>query len=217
MTNSLLEGACLVGTTFRRAYVLGSVFRHVRMASTGFVGADLSECDFTGTEFNNALLQDASLLNAKLQGAGLVSAMLTGVDLNLAQPWQAKLYEEPHGPPERNESQVAAKCIGCVSDLIEESRGIRSSGQDIVLYFRGECRIEDKQGKAWKLEPSLMRDVNLRANERNMLRNFGSTTGRAIACIAFWSTKERRCCCLVATRAPSGKTSRRRVILHMNW
>ena len=169
MANSLLEGACLVGTTFRRAYVLGSVFRQVRMASTGFVGADLSECDFMGTEFNNALLQDASLLNAKLEGAGLVSAMLTGVDLNFTQPWRAKLYEEPHGPPERNESQVAAKCIGCVSDLIEESRRIRSSSQDIVLYFRGEGKIEDKQGKAWKLEPSLMRDVNLRANERNML------------------------------------------------
>ena len=169
MANSLLQGARLVGTTFRCAYVLGSVFRQVRMASTGFVGADLSECDFTGTEFNNALLQDASLLNAKLEGAGLASAMLTGADLHFAQPWQAKLYEEPHGPPERNESQVAAKRIGCVSDLIDECRRIRSSRQDIVLYFRGEGRIEDKQGKAWKLEPSLMRDVNLRANERNML------------------------------------------------
>ena len=169
MANSLLEGACLAGTTFHRAYLLGSVFRQVKMASTGFVGADLSECDFTGTEFNNALLQGASLLNAKLEGAGLVSAMLTGVDLNFVQPWLAKLYEEPNGPPERNERQVAATCIGCVSDLIEESRRIRSSRQDFVLYFRGESRIEDKQGKAWKLEPSLMRDVNLRANERNML------------------------------------------------
>lgn len=169
MANSLLEGACLAGTTFRRAYLLGSVFRQVKMASTGFFGADLSECDFTGTEFNNAFLQDACLLNAKLKGAGLASAMLTGVDLNLTQPWQAKLYEEPPRARERNESQVTAKRISCVSNLIEESRRIRSGRQDIVLYFRGESRIEDNQGKAWKLEPSLMRDVNLRANERNML------------------------------------------------
>ena len=169
MGNSLLEGACLVGTTFRRAYVLGSVFRQVKMASTVFVGADLSECDFTGTEFNIALLQDANLLNAKLEGAGLASAMLTGADLHFSQPWRAKLYEEPHGPPERNESPEAAKRTGCVSELIDVCRQIRSNRQDIVLYFRGEGRIEDKQGNAWKLEPSLMRDANLRANERNML------------------------------------------------
>ena len=169
LANSLLEGACLVGTSFRRAYVLGSVFRKVKMASTEFVGADLSQCDFTGTEFNIALLKDACLLSAKLEGAGLANAALTGTDLHAAQPWQAKLYEEPQGPSERLESPVEAERIGCVSDLIEECRQIRSSCQDIVLYFRGEGRIEDKQGKAWKLEPSLMRDVNLRANERNML------------------------------------------------
>lgn len=169
MANCLLEDACLVSTSFRGAYVLGSVFRQVRMASTGFFGADLSECDFTGTEFNNAFLQDASLLNAKLIDAGLANAVLTGVDLNMAQPWRAKLFEESHRRPEGNESQVEAKDIGCVSNLIEESRLIRSSRQDIVLYFRGEGRIEDKQGKAWKLEPSLMRDANLRVNERNLL------------------------------------------------
>ena len=169
MANSRLEGACLVGTTFRRAYILGSVFRQVRMASTGFAGADLSECDFTGTEFNNAHLQDAILSNVKLEGANLASATLTGADLHSAQPWQAKLYEEPHGLPEPNENSVAAKRIGCVADLIDKCREIRSNRQDIVLYFRGEGRIEDEQGKAWKLEPSLMRDFNLRANERNML------------------------------------------------
>lgn len=169
MANSCLEGACLVGTIFRGAYVLGSVFRRVKMASTVFGGADLSECDFTGTEFNNAFLQDAILLNARLEGAGLANATLTGADLHSAQPWQAKLFEEPHDLLERNESRVAAKRIGCVSDLIDECRNIQSHRQDIVLYFRGEGRIEDKQGKTWKLEPSLVRDVNLRANERNML------------------------------------------------
>ena len=169
MANSRLEGACLVGTTFRRAYILGSVFRQVRMASTGFAGADLSECDFTGTEFNNAHLQDAILLNARLEGADLASATLTGADLHSAQPWQAKLYEEQHDLLEPIENPVATKSIGCVADLIDQCREIRSSRQNMVLYFRGEGRIEDKQGKAWKLEPSLMRDVNLRANERNLL------------------------------------------------
>lgn len=169
MANSQLEGACIVGTVFRRAYILGSVFRQVKMASTVFIGADLSQCDFTGTEFNNATLQEASLLDAKLEGADLASAVLTGADLHFAQPWQAKLYEQTHDSPEQNEDPVARKSIGCVSDLIDASREIRSSGQNIVLYFRGEGRIEDKEGKAWKLEPSLMRDVNLRANERNML------------------------------------------------
>ena len=169
MANSRLEGACLVGTTFRRAYILGSVFRQVRMASTGFAGADLSECDFTGTEFNNAHLQDAILLNARLEGADLASATLTGADLHSAQPWQAKLYEEQHDLLEPIENPVATKSIGCVADLIDQCREIRSSRPNMVLYFRGEGRIEDKQGKAWKLEPSLMRDVNLRANERNLL------------------------------------------------
>ena len=169
MANSHMEGACLVGTTFRRAYILGSVFRQVRMASTGFAGADLSECDFTGTVFNNAHLQDAILLNARLEGADLASATLTGADLHSAQPWQAKLYEERHDLLESIENPVATKSIGCVADLIDQCREIRSSRQNMVLYFRGEGSIEDKQGKAWKLEPSLMRDVNLRANERNML------------------------------------------------
>ena len=139
------------------------------MASTGFFGADLSECDFTGKEFNNAHLQDAILLNARLEGADLASATLTGVDLHSAQPWQAKLYEELHDLPKSNANPIAEKHIGCVSDLIDECKKMRSSRQDVVLYFCGESRIEDKQGKAWKLEPSLMRDVNLRANERNML------------------------------------------------
>ena len=169
MANSRLQGACLVGTTFRCAYILGSVFRRVRMASTGFFGADLSECDFTDTEFNNAHLQDATLLNAILNGADLASATLTGADLHSAQPWQAKLYDEPHNLSEPIQSPVAMKHISCVADLIDECRKMRSSSQEIVLYFRGEGRIEDRQGKAWKLEPSLMRDVNLRANERNML------------------------------------------------
>lgn len=169
MANSVLQGASLVGTSFRRAYVLGSDFRQVRMASTVFVGADLSECDFTGTEFNIALLQDANLMNAKLEGADLASAVLTGADLHFSRPWGAKLYEEPHDPPERDEGPVAAKRIGSVSELIDVCRQIRSNRQDIVLYFRGEARIKDKGGKAWKLEPSLMRDANLRANERNML------------------------------------------------
>lgn len=169
MANSRLEGACLVGTTFRRAYILGSVFRQVKMASTRFAAADLSDCDFRGTEFNNAHLQDASLLNAKLEGANLANARLTGADLHSAQPWQAKLYYEPDALPEPKESPVAAKSIRSVADLIDKCRAIRSNCQDIVLYFRGEGRIEDGEGTAWKLEPSLMRDPNLRANERNML------------------------------------------------
>ena len=169
MANSILEGACLVGTTFRRANVLGSVFRQVKMGSTGFFGADLSECDFTGTEFNFAILSGAALLHAKLEGADLSNAVLTGAELNSAQPWQAKLFQEPHGLPEPNASPGESKQICCISDLIDECRRIQSGHQDIVLYFRGESRLEDKKGKPWKLEPSLIRDESLRANERSML------------------------------------------------
>lgn len=169
MANSLLEGACLVGATFRRAYALGSVFRQVKMASTRFFKADLSECDFTGTEFNNAFLQGATFLNAKLEGANLSSATLTGAELHSAQPWQAKLYGESQSHPGPNKDSSDAKEICSVSGLIEECRQARSCREEIVLYFRGERRIEDQQGEEWKLEPSLMRDENLRANERNML------------------------------------------------
>ena len=169
MANSLLEGACLVGATFRRAYVLCSVFRKVRMGSTGFYGADLSDCDFSGTEFYNAYLQGAILLNAKLNGADLSRATLAGANLDFTQPWQAKLFGESHGLPEPKANPAQAKRIGSVSDLIDECSKIRSSPQDFVLYFRGECRTRDKQGKAWKLKPSLMRDASLRASERSML------------------------------------------------
>lgn len=169
MANSLLEGASLVGATFRRAHVLGSVFRQVKMASTMFFRADLSECDFTGTEFNNAYLQGASLLNAKLKDADLSNATLTGAELHSAQPWQAKLYGELHGLPETGEGPGGAKCIGSVSELIDVCRKIQSARHDTVLYFRGESRLKDKQGKAWKLQPSLMRNAKLRVKERNLL------------------------------------------------
>ena len=41
----------------------------------------------------------------------------------------------------------------------------------VVAFYnqRGTAEQHIKEEKAWKLEPSLMRDVNLRANERNML------------------------------------------------
>ena len=169
MANSNLEYACLVGTTFRGTKVPGSVFRQVKMASTGFFRADLSECDFTGTEFNNAILSGATLLHAKLEGADLSRAELTGAELISAQPWQAKLFKEPHGISEPHASPGESKQICCISDLIDECRRIQSGHQDMVLYFRGESRLEDKKGKPWKLEPSLIRDESLRANERSML------------------------------------------------
>ena len=174
MANSLLEGACLVGTTFRRAYALGSVFRQVKMASTGFFGADLSECDFTGTEFKNAFLQGACMLSAKLKGADLSYATLTGAELDCAQPWQANLFGMSQSLSEPNVGPGEAKRICSLSELIDECWQIRASRPDVVLYFRGESRIKDKQGKAWKLQPSLMRDANLLANERNMLMDLMS-------------------------------------------
>ncbi len=169
MANSLLEGAHLNVATFRRAYVVGSVFRQVGMGGTTFYGADLSNCDFTGTEFNNANLRGATLTSAALEGAGLSHATLTDAELANSKPWQARLFEEPRDSPESNEGPEEMKRIGCLSDLIAECREIRASRPDSVLYFRGESRTEDKHGKAWKLEPSLMRDVSLRANEGSML------------------------------------------------
>ena len=174
MANSILERACLVGATFRRAYALGSVFRQVQMASTGFFGADLSECDFSGTEFKNAFLQGACMLDANLKGADLSYATLTGTELDCAQPWQANLFGELQSPSEPNVGPGEAKRICSMSELIDECRQIRACRPDIVLYFRGESRIKDKQGKTWKLQPSLMRDANLRANERNMLMDLMS-------------------------------------------
>ena len=169
MSNSILEGACLVSATFRGANLHASIFKCVEMASTSFVGTDLSQADFTGTEFNNAYLQDAILSNAKLQGADLTNTTLTGADLGSAQPWQAKLYEDPHGVSGPYEQSVTGKYIKSVADLIDECRNIQSNQQDHVLYFRGESNIGDEQGNPWKLEPSMMRSASLRASERNML------------------------------------------------
>ncbi|MDE2914919.1 MAG: pentapeptide repeat-containing protein [Paracoccaceae bacterium] len=169
MANSLLEGACLVGATFRSAYVLGSVFRRARMGSTGFYRTDLSECDFTDTEFNLSYLKGAVLSHSKLKNADLSGATLTGAELDSAQPWHARLYGELHGLPETGEGSGGAKCIGSVSELIDVCRKIQSGRHDTLLYFRGESRLKDKQGKAWKLQPSLMRNATLRAKERNLL------------------------------------------------
>ena len=172
MANSRLEGACLVGAAFRGANMHASIFRRVKMASTGFERTDLSECDFRGTEFNNAILQGAILWNTKLEGADLAFATLTGADLGSAQPWQAKLFEDRHGVSGSGEQPVAMKQISSVADLIGECRSIQSNRHDCALYFRGEGKIADKDGKPWKLEPSLMRNAKLRANERNMPLDF---------------------------------------------
>ena len=174
MANSHLEGACLAGASFRRARAHGSVFRRVKMASTGFFEAYLFQCDFTGTEFNLAYLEGAVLSYAKLEGADLSSATLTGAELDCAEPWQAKLFANQPGQPEPSEDSVEVKSVGCVSELIDLCRQIRCGRQDIVLYFRGEGRIENHQGKAWKLEPSLMRDAALRANEGDLLQDLMS-------------------------------------------
>ena len=168
MANSRLEGACLVGATFRGAHVSGSDFRQAKMAGAGFYKACLSECDFRGTEFHGAFLQGANLFDAALEGADLSRAEIKGVELTFAEPWKAKLDSESHGLPGANVNPEEEKCISSVSDLTNECEKASASHPDAVLYFRGESRIEGKRG-AWELKPSLMRDRKLKANERNML------------------------------------------------
>ena len=169
IANSRFEGACLVGARFHDAELRNSCFQGVKMASTAFVNSDLSQSDFRNTEFNNACLHGADLAYAKLEGADLASADLTDAGLFAAEPWKAGLFNSSHGVPEQHEQPVSEKHVNSIAALIEKCRAMQSSHQGCVLYFRGEGRIGDNEGIPWKLEPSLMRNVGLRANERNIL------------------------------------------------
>ena len=163
MANSRLDSTCIVGTRFDDAKMHASSFCGSEMASTRFPETDLSHADFTNTEFNNADLRHANLFNAKLLGADLKFATLTGTDLGMAQPWQAKLYQERHSVPRQYEQANPDRRINCVADLIKECNDLRMHDTDCILYFRGE------HTSTWELRPSVMRCPTLRAKERNML------------------------------------------------
>ena len=194
MANSRLEGACLVGATFRGAHALGSVFRQAKMGSTGFYNTDLSNCDFTDTKFNLASLQGAKLFMANLKGTDLSQALLTDAELDFAEPWKATLYPETQGLPEPSGSHGKERFIRRVSDLTNECEKAGASHPDAVLYFRGESRIKGRRGDAWELRPSLMRDETLKANERNMLVELMSRRPedfeRAPSALALWVTAQ---------------------------
>ena len=108
-------------------------------------------------------------MSAKLEGADLSGAVLTDAELDFAEPWKARLYPESQGFLESSENPEEEKRVASVSDLIDECERTGTGHRDTVLYFWGESRTESECGKAWELKPSLMRDGNLKANERNML------------------------------------------------
>ena len=155
------SGANLTRAEFFRANLTESNFVIANLSGARFWDVDLTGAnflmakDFRGTQFREC----------KLVGANLSDADLAGADFPLSKPWEARLFG-PNilvgMPPEslRNYS------ICGIDDLLNFCRKLtKLTGEDKVLYFRGESRC------SWDLSPSVMRDHTLHSAEGKMLND----------------------------------------------
>lgn len=164
-----LENATLTRARFIDSNLSGSFFRGVKMGGTDFSQANLLGSDFSGVVFTDTDLTKADLTRANLDNADLRYATLSGTRLAGANPWKARLYPENVSSAEQNVQIADTNCISRPSDLLDICKEIVSSDNRVVLYFRGEEKINGSDGQPRKLQPSVMRNEKLMDKEGAML------------------------------------------------
>ena len=166
-----LNGADFSHADFSRASLCNMVppFRGINLAQANFEGAVLRDAflfnaDLSGAKFPSASLRDADLRGANLAHASLASATLVGADLSGAQPWLAELFDANLTHTELSPGVPHERVASRVSDIIDYCSELDAARvPDTRVYFRGESN------DTWDLNPSVMRNQQLRANEPEML------------------------------------------------
>ena len=168
LPNSVLDGAVLHGTVFRRAKLHSTSLLGVRMVGTVLVDADLSHADLTGVTTNLLSLAGANLSYATLVDTDLTQANLVGAGLSCSHPWEAKLYPDSRSPDSPQPQEDRQEHVHTVEELVNRIGETRQRDSECAVYLRGE------PSNMWPLRPSVMRksddgDFRLRTKEGDML------------------------------------------------
>ena len=169
LTGADLTGADLTGADLVRANLVRADLIRANLTIADLTGANLTDArilsaNFTGTvctnaNFKGAMLVSVECIDAEFSGANFIESNLTGTEL-----WRAKIYSVGKSPAR---IQITRRFVKSVENLLNIVKRIQShhsySGDDFCMYFRGERQT------GWKLQPSIMRDSNLRLHENMML------------------------------------------------
>ena len=168
LKNAKLMSADLTGAFLARAKLQKAKFKNAKLAN-----ANLDFANLKSATFGYAHLKNTSLLGAILKKADLSNVeFLTDVDSAGAQPWKAKLYPFGKSDLSPKEYECELNAIKNVRDLLELIQKIQGHHKDdgTRLYFRGEAQNRTD----WVLQPSVMREDELRRSEGEMLRDLMS-------------------------------------------
>ena len=163
LTDARFPDADLTRAEFLRANLTDANFSAANLSGTRFL-----ECDLTNADFSWANLRGAQFRKCNFEGANLFNTSntrLIGADFIDSKLWEAALF------PPVDQGEVSPEVsynerIETIDDLLKACRDFirRTSGSDIVLYFRG-------QPCSWPLSPSVTRESALRSTEGEMLND----------------------------------------------
>lgn len=185
LANANLADANLEGADFDKAWLVNANLSGANMKDATLIGSDLTHANFTDANLTSADLSSTNLTRANLTGANLANADLTNAFISSANCTRADFRHTNlvaanltsakirQGILFANINESPAPC-GDVPDCIDSIKGVinmvnalklhhNANDNNFAVYFRGESK------SVWALQPSVMRDVSFKNNERNML------------------------------------------------
>ena len=160
LTGADLTDANLTGADLTDANLTGTNLAIANLTTANLTRANLTDADLTGTNLKNATISSADCTCADLRYTNLTTANLAG-----AKIWQGILFANI------NESAILCPnmpdyvdSIKNMIDAVNKAKAYHNVNEDhSTIYFRGESK------SMWPLQPSVMRDISYKTNERNML------------------------------------------------
>ena len=179
LTGANLEGAELGGAWLHNANLTGANLNGAdlsgsRLANSNFTSANLTDANFSRTNLSHTNLTDANLATADLTNATIGSADCTRADFghtdlvvaNLAgaKIRQGILFANNETPASCTDIPARIESIKNVIDTVNTLKLYHYTDDNhFTVYFRGESK------SVWALQPSVMRDISYKNNEKDML------------------------------------------------
>ena len=165
LSRAKFENARIQMGIFRNADLSDSNLTGVKFVGAFYRVADFSDANLSRANFSNSVFESYSKITPDFSRSNQIGANFAGANLTRTKLRYAMLFDNKQ--ESMTQYDVKFMLIKSLQDLFKNIQKISACYKNSVnmprFYFRGESK------NIWTLKPSVMREVDYKSNERDML------------------------------------------------